>query len=257
MKCKFVKVWDSSRIGRVKFIILQVEECDTFLTEANFNPGYKFIIQAYNHNVGAAGGHRFIPHYHESVQETSKKLNTVESDVLGFYLSYVNDIYDLPEDLYTDNSWDIIYTVPETNSQKEFDSEEYYKALIRQRLPSFNRMYETLASMSPDIRDSIFGNDSAHAELMATTDRIADALKKWGYNLDDERLRLSILFIRKQSLKIEDAYFVIDSTDKSIIAKYLWLPNESITPDCWKTVQEHTAITDEYYEYVNGQLYYS
>lgn len=257
MKCKFVKVWDSLRIGRVKFIILQVEECDTFLTEANFNPGYKFIIQAYNDNVGAAGGYRFIPHYHESVQETSKKLNTVESDVLGFYLSYVNDIYDLPEDLYTDNSWDIIYTVPKTNSQNEFDSEDYYKALIRQHLHSFNHMYEILASVSPEIRNSIFGNDSAHAELMATTHRIADGLKKSGHNLDEERLQLSILFIHKQSLKIEDAYFVINSSDKSIIAKYLWLPNEAITPDCWKMVQERTAITDEYYKYVDGQLYYS
>lgn len=256
MKCKFVKVWDSSHTGRVKFIILQVEECDTFLTEANFNPGYKFVIQAYYHKVGAAGGHRFIPHYHESVQEISQKLNTVESDVLGFYLSYVNDIYDLPEDLYTDNFWDIIYTVPETNSQKEFDSEDYYKALIQQRLPSFNRMYEILASVSPDIGDPILGNDSAHAELMATTDRIADKLKKSGHNLDEERLQLSILFIHKQSLKIEYAHYIIDSSDKSIIAQYLWLPNEAIAPNFWKMVQERTAITDEYYEYVNGQLYY-
>lgn len=258
MKCKFVKVWDSSRMGRVGFIILQVEECDTFLTEANFHPGYKFIIQASYHNVGAAGGYRFIPHYHESARETSQKLNTVESDLLGFYLSYVDDIYDLPEDLYTDNSWDTIYTVPKDHGRKGFDSEHYYKALILQHLPDFNRMYEALASVEPDLRDSVFGSETAHAEFMEMTDRMADSLKEWGHNPDEERVRLIILFIRKDSLKIEHADYVISHSDgKSIIAKYLWLPNEAISQDCWKIVQAHTAREDEYSEYTDGKLYYS
>ncbi len=73
MKTKFVNVWDNIRFGYIGFIVLQVEETDKFLVEKNFNPGYKFIIQAWYNHVGATGGHTFIPSHRESVQEKSVK----------------------------------------------------------------------------------------------------------------------------------------------------------------------------------------
>lgn len=253
MKCRFVNVWDDSRAGRVRFIVLQVEETDTFLTKVNFNPGYKFIIQATYHRVGAAGGHTFIPYYGESVQKISQKLDSVESDILGFYLSYINDIYDVPENLYTDNFWNVIHTVQNDNYEDEFDNDDYYKALILQHRQSFNSMRTQLESLSLKNISSDFCTS-----IMEANQKMADFLTRIDADLDQEHDDLTILFINKQSLKI-DGYEKIYgfSDEKSIIAKYLWLPNEEITPECWERVKEKETQYYGDYDYTDGQLYFS
>lgn len=129
MKSKFVKVWDDHRFGYVKYIVLEVEENDKFLTEANFNPGYKFIIQALYHHVGAAGGHEFNPYYGERVRKISRKIESTEADVLGFYLQNVNDIYDIPDTLYTEKIWNVVRT-DHDHEEDNYDVEDCYKVLV-------------------------------------------------------------------------------------------------------------------------------
>jgi hypothetical protein len=119
MKTKFVNVWDDRRWGYVGFIVLQVEETDKFLVEKNFNPGYKFVIQACYNHVGAAGGHTFIPSYGEGIQKKSRKIETNEADVFGVYLSNIKDIYDIPDELDTKNFWGIMNTKREDGKEDE------------------------------------------------------------------------------------------------------------------------------------------
>lgn len=131
MKTKFIKVWDNRRFGYMNYIVLQVEKNDKFLLEAHFNPGYKFIIQAVYNNVGAAGGNEFNPYYGERVREISRKIDSTEADVLGFYLQNVDNIYDIPNTLYTENIWNVVYTDHyKDNDDDDYDTENCYKVLI-------------------------------------------------------------------------------------------------------------------------------
>lgn len=74
--------------------------------------------------------------------------------------------------------------------------------------------------------------------------------------LDDERDDLTILLINKQTLKIEGQEKTYDSSGgKNTIAKYLWLPNEEITPERWEMVKEKAKQYD--YDYTDCRLYFA
>lgn len=131
MKAKFVNVYDEGEYGRVPFIILEVEEQDMFLKKAGFSKGYKFLVQAINHRVGGAGGLFFNPYYGERTREMSKKIDTTEADVLGFYLKSVKDIYDIPEELYTENFWNVVRTDHYgKRDDVDYELKNCYKALV-------------------------------------------------------------------------------------------------------------------------------
>ncbi|MBV7271638.1 hypothetical protein JMF89_04080 [Clostridiaceae bacterium UIB06] len=130
MKNRFVKVWDDRRFGYMKYIVLEVEKNDKFLLEAGFDPGYKFIIQAVYDRVGAAGGHEFNPYYGERVRKISHKINSTEADVLGFYLQNVDNIYDIPNTLYTENIWNVVRTDGYCEEDDDYDAENCYKVLL-------------------------------------------------------------------------------------------------------------------------------
>lgn len=130
MKSKFIRVWDDYRFGYFNFIVLQVEEYDVFLLKAGLNVGYKIIVNAQHKFVGAAGGNSFNPYYGERVRKVSGKIDSTEADVLGFYLTNINDIYDMPEELYTEEFWDVVRTDSYSQDKDEIDFENCYKCLI-------------------------------------------------------------------------------------------------------------------------------
>jgi hypothetical protein len=130
MKTKFIKVWDDLRFGYLNFIVLQVEETDKFLIQSGLNVGYKIIVQAYPKYVGAAGGNNFNPYYNKRVRNISKILDSTEADVLGFYLNNINDIYEIPEELYTEEFWNVVRTDSYSQDKDEIDFENCYKCLI-------------------------------------------------------------------------------------------------------------------------------
>lgn len=238
MKSKFVKVWDRSRGGWVKFIVLQVEKTDTFLVEANFNPGYKFIIQATYHQVGATGGHTFIPAYGEGVTKTSKTISAMEGEVLGFYLSKINDIYDVPDDLYTDNFWSITETRQIARDINDYDNEDYYKVLISSHIMSFMYMKNCLESLTDEEADDILGT-GMYQKLKDTNRDMQNNLNQIGADLERECDRLELAFINKKTheLAFSEQYYG-ENSDKNLIAKYLWLPNDELPLELWKKVTE-------------------
>lgn len=130
MKSKFVTVKNDSHLGYGHFIVLQVEETDKKLLDAGLNVGYKIIINARHKMVGAAGGNEFIPSHGSRTRDVSKKIDTTEADVLGFYLTSVKNIYDIPDELDTESFWDIVFTDRNEDDQiDDFANECYYKVL--------------------------------------------------------------------------------------------------------------------------------
>lgn len=243
MKVRFVDVLDDTRTGRVGYIILQVEKSDDFLIKKNFNPGYKFVIQALYNRVGAAGGHKFIPAYGESIQKKSQKINTVEGDVLGFYLSEVNDIYDIPDELSTEDFWGIINTNIDNNSyDEEYPFEEYYKVLYKVTIPSLNNLKNMLD------------------QQMDNFEEIDKIIKKTGnfIGLDKEFTRIISVLINKSSLRVESYHW--STSDKTTISDYLWDPHDALPTDKWKEVKEkNNSLCVENEEYAipkDAELYY-
>lgn len=235
MKVRFVDVLDSTRTGRIGYIILQVEESDDFLTKKNFNPGYKFVIQALYNRVGAAGGHKFIPAYGESVQKKSQKINTVEGDVLGFYLSGVNDIYDIPDELSTEDFWGIVNTNTDNNSydDDEYPFEEYYKLLYKVTTPSWNSIRNTLVQHMDDYK-KIIGEDVNN--FLEKDEKIRKKCSDF-IDYDKEYTRISCVLINKSTLKVESNRY--STSDKITISDYLWDPHESLPVDMWEKVKEN------------------
>lgn len=130
MKSKFVTVKNDSHWGYGHFIVLQVEETDKKLLDAGLNIGYKIIINARHKMVGAAGGNEFIPSHGSRTRKVSKKIDTTEADVLGFYLTSVKNIYDIPDVLDTESFWDIVFTDWDKDGQiDDFTNDCYYKVL--------------------------------------------------------------------------------------------------------------------------------
>lgn len=130
MKSKFVTVKNDSHWGYGYFIVLQVEETDKKLLDAGLNIGYKIIINARHKMVGAAGGNEFIPSHGSRTRKVSKKIDTTEADVLGFYLTSVKNIYDIPDELDTESFWDIVFTDWDKDGQiDDFTNDCYYKVL--------------------------------------------------------------------------------------------------------------------------------
>lgn len=130
MKSKFVTVKNDSHGGYGHFIVLQVEETDKKLLDVGLNVGYKIIINARHKMVGAAGGNEFIPSHGSRTRKVSKKIDTTEADVLGFYLTSVKNIYDIPDELDTESFWDIVLTDWNKDNQiDDFTNDFYYKVL--------------------------------------------------------------------------------------------------------------------------------
>lgn len=243
MKVKFVKVWDDRRFGYVKHIVLQVEESDTFLTEANFNPGYKMIISAVYHHVGAAGGHDFNPYHGNRVREISRKIDYTESDVLGFYLNKVKDIHEMPEELYTDSFWNVVRTDSSAEKHREFEDDwnSYYKVLHTSKF-SFEELRAQLSSLNT--KSKLFEESEIDIEA------ILDNQQEWMKRLDrisgraDNKVNkktISFAIIDKKSLDIcNDTW---STSSESTIADYLWCPCDELPNFLWEQVQDKNELS--------------
>lgn len=257
MKTKFVNVWDASHSGYIGFIVLQVEETDRFLVEKNFNPGYKFIIQALYNNVGAAGGHTFIPSHREGIQEKSRKIETNEADVFGLYLSNIKDIYDIPNELYTKNFWGIMNTKIENYTEDEeinYSDDEYYKVAFKRIRPSFNQV----VSMFEESND-LFGEILSKEQIIALqndTKKLQKKMIKWGNDMDKETLQVYYGYVNKKSLELKGVYWQIGTNgNESVIDKYLWIPNDEMPKEIWDEVKQINEDNDDISR--DDELYYS
>lgn len=256
MKTKFVNVWDDLRFGYIGFIVLQVEETDTFLVEKNFNPGYKFVIQAFYNRVGAAGGHTFIPSYGEGIQKRSRKIDTNEADVFGLYLSNTNDIYDIPDDLYTKNFWRILSTKREDDNDDEAidcPCDEYYKVAFKRRLESFNQL-SSLFEKDNALLIEIFGEEHMNA-LQTTTSKIRDDMIRMGVDLDEESIRVYFGYVNKKTLEMKKVYSQLGTkSNEGVINKYLWIPNDEMPRELWDDVKRMNEENDDLLR--GDELYY-
>ncbi len=248
MKAKFVKVWDKRRLGRIPFIVLQVEESDTFLTQANFNPGYKFIIQAWYNRVGAAGGHSFNPYYYnERARDQSQKIDTAEADVLGFYLGNIRNIHDIPENLYTEKFWDAIWTSHSSRKDKYEGDEDYYKLLLTSGLTSAAMMLEQLdvavnCIQTEETPLSLSQNTLEWMEdLAAANDHIRKQYERMGFDIHEMEQRIRCIVIDKENLSIKDDYW--STNNNSTIANYLWLPFDEMPSNMF---QAFVGTHDDY-----------
>ncbi len=243
MKTKFVNVWDNRRWGYIGYIILQVEESDIFLTEKNFNPGYKFIIQAWYNNVGAAGGHTFIPSHGESVQEKTRKISTNEADVLGLYLSNVDDIYNIPDELHTEKFWGIVYTKMDVSEELElnFPYDNYYKVAYRIKTPSWNKNIESLDRLT-ETCSSVFSKDTLCA-LNDTIKWMTEIPKSINADLDSEHTHVKYGYINKETLKLEWETYCSCSKE-TIINEYLWDPHDELPVELWEKVKKLNSFLE-------------
>lgn len=242
MKVKFIKVWDYSKFGYVKFIILQVEETDYFLTEANFNPGYKFIIQAMYNRVGAAGGHNFNVYHGNRVRNISQKIETTEADVLGFYLQNVSNIYDAPEELNTENIWDVVLTDRYSRvDEDEIDDIEYlennvYKVLTTSIYESSQELTDNLINTLNSLNDSKYNSGLNIDEIKEMIHESNERLERWGVDLKKTSRTIKFLLIDKNNFEVINSKS--SSKNESIIADYLWLPCEELPIGMWNKVVE-------------------
>lgn len=256
MKTKFVNVWDNRRLGYIGFIVLQVEETDKFLVEKNFNPGYKFVIQAWYNHVGAAGGHTFIPDHMEGIQEKSKKIETNEADVFGLYLSNINDIYDIPDELYTKNFWGIMNTKRDYEEDEEtvYPCDEYYKVAYKYKTMSFNEMISLFQEPDDLIRE-IIGDENIDA-IQNSNRKLQNKMFQMGANLDQESIRVYYGYVNKKSLELKGVYWQIGTnSNEDVINKYLWIPNDEMPNEIWNEVKRVNEDKDDMSK--ENELYYS
>ncbi|URN93090.1 MAG: hypothetical protein NAG76_14725 [Candidatus Pristimantibacillus lignocellulolyticus] len=256
MKIKFVNVWDNRRWGYIGFIVLQVEETDKFLTEKNFNPGYKFVIQALYNHVGAAGGHTFIPSHRQGIQEKSRKIDTNEADVLGLYLSNIKDIYDIPDDLYTKNFWGIMNTKREDNkddTELECPCDEYYKVVFKREIKSFNHM-ASLFEKPSDLLNEIFDDDLINS-IQNSTRKLRNEMIRMGADLNEESFRVYYGYVNKKTLEIKNVYWQLGTrSNEGVINKYLWTPNDEMPRELWDEVKRINEDHDDISR--DDELYY-
>ena len=239
MKIKFVKVWDNFKFGYVKFIILQVEECDKFLTESNFNPGYKFIIQAIYNRVGASGGYKFNPYYfEEKVKDSSVAINSTEAEVLGFYLNNIDDVHEIPNDLYTDNMWKVLYTSMDFEDQTEdnYDASICYKVLLINNDTTFRKDLDFLIDFLEE--DNQRNSDIfKEANLITFKESLLRDKEKYKDTLDEPIRRIKMLIVNKRDFKIVDSYSSITSPNDAI-ARYLWHESEEFPSILFEKLNE-------------------
>ncbi|SPF46638.1 conserved hypothetical protein [Candidatus Desulfosporosinus infrequens] len=246
MKAKFVKVWDNRRFGYIPFIVLQVEETDTFLTKANFNPGYKFVIQALYSHVGAAGGHKFNPFYYkESVQDRSQKIETNEADALGFYLGNIDNIHNIPDNLYTEKFWDAVWTSQELKDEEYEGDEDYYKLLLTTGISSMAMSISELDGVLANLQtmeSPIFKNTSEIVEaLTAANNSMRERYKQMGWDIDEKSQVVKCLVVDKNDLSVINAWC---ATGNNItIADYLWLPFDEMPLDVF---HEFNKVNEDY-----------
>lgn len=245
MKEKFVNVWDNRGWGYIGFIVLQVEETDKFLIEHNFNPGYKFVIQAWYNHVGAAGGHTFIPSYGEGIQEKSRKIETNEADVFGLYLSNIKDIYDIPDKLDTKNFWGIMNTKIDDNKEDkelEYPCDEYYKVAYKKHIKSFNFMTSLFENLN-ELND-IFSNEQI-LEIRESNSKLRRSMVKMGADLDQESYQVYYGYVNKKSMEFKGVYWQIGTnSNEDIINKYLWIPNDEMPKELWDEVKDINEEND-------------
>lgn len=245
MKVKFVKVWDDLKFGYVKHIILQVEESDTFLTEENFNPGYKFIISAVYHGVGAAGGHDFNPYHGNRVRDISQKIDYTESDVLGFYLQKVKNIYDIPEELHTNSFWDVVRTDGYGDRDKElYENNDMYYKVLHTSIYDLKELYTKLLDMQNEkgglLKEKGIDLEAIINEHEKWDERLNIIYKKTGNN-SETRKSIKFAIINKESLVIVNDKW--STSNDGIIADYLWCPYEELPDYLWGKVQEKNEIS--------------
>lgn len=239
MKAKIVKVWDDIKFGSVMFIVLQVEECDRALTSRNFDPGYKIIVQAIYHRVGAAGGHEFIPYYDTRVSEVSQKIDTVEADVLGFYLNSVKDIHDIPSELHTRDFWRVSRTARNAEDDDyETGPDSCYKLLLvneHSLLEQTEWLYKALDNL--DSHDILEGTPGRYSDMSAALRKSnEDMEKRLNIGEDEKRRRrkdIRLVYINKESLEELGSERTISSPECTI-ANYLWLPHEELPREKWE-----------------------
>ncbi len=244
MKTKFVNVWDNRRMGYIGYIILQVEESDTFLTEKNFNPGYKFIVQAWYNHVGAAGGHKFIPAYGESVQEKTQKIMTNEADVLGLYLSGVDDIYDIPNELHTEKFWGILYSKTDNSDEieLEFPCENFYKVAYIIKSLSWNQYIESIDTIHNLLaKDFDVVDEAETSKLKNNMEKQTEMLMRMNVDFNKEHFQVYYGYIDKKTLKLKWEYYVLGSKE-AVINKYLWEPHEELPVELWEEVKKRNSI---------------
>lgn len=237
MKAKIVKVWDDSEFGSIMFIVLQVEECDRALTSRNFDPGYKIIVQAIYHKVGAAGGHEFIPYYDTRVSEVSQKIDTVEADVLGFYLNSVKDIYEIPSELHTRDFWRVSRTAREAEDEDyETRPDSCYKLLLvnghslQERTDSLFEALDYLGSH--DVLEGMAGQYSdISVALRKSNEDMEKRLNIGEVERKKRRKDMRLVFINKESL---EEMGCMRTSAKRTIAEYLWLPHEELPREKWE-----------------------
>ena len=238
MKAKIVKVWDDSEFGSIMFIVLQVEECDRALTSRNFNPGYKIIVQAIYHKVGAAGGHEFIPYYGTRVSKVSQKIDTVEADVLGFYLNSVKDIYEIPSELHTRDFWRVSRTAKGAEDEDyETGPDSCYKLLLVNEhsiQEQTDWLFEALENLNG--RDALEGVEGRYSDILVdlrkSTENMEKRLNIGEVERKKRRKNMRLVYINKESLK--EISNSTSTSAKYIIAKYLWLPHEELPREKWE-----------------------
>ncbi|EDT74244.1 hypothetical protein [Clostridium butyricum] len=243
MKAKVIKVWDDLRFGCIPFIVLEVDQNDKLLLENGFKEKYRFIVQAINHRVGAAGGYSFDPYRDERVRKISNKINTTEADVLGFYLSNVDDIYNIPNELFTENFWGVVRTdgyseERESDSEYEINSETCYKVLIESE-PII--IEEQINDIEDILNKGTVFNSIDYKNLFEKILKEYEEEKTYNNargitsNTPIRSERISIDLIDKKTLERITSE---ESNKESIIAKYLWLPQDVLPEELWSEVKD-------------------
>lgn len=260
MKLKIIKVWDDLEFGSIPFIVLQVEECDKLLIERNFEPGYKFIVQALYHQVGAAGGYKFNPYQGGRVRAQSEKMDSTEGDVLGFYLNDISNIYDIPSELHTKDFWGVVRTdgcgMHEIDEECGTNEDECYKVLFEWDNPSLEEQINNFREINEfwiqhqdehkkllGLHKEVYGFDEdtdkdlcASLDMSHIIEKLEDEKKaKLAKGIDitkpEREAHVRVALVNKETLKVVTWEEMTDR--RSVIAKYLWFPHDELPKDLW------------------------
>lgn len=258
MKMKYITVASDGGWGAVKHIILQVEDTDTFITSNGIDPGYKIIIDCTKHHFSAAGGHTFNPYHNESARKKSRTLSENESDVLGFYLSQVDDIDSLPDKIESKKFWNVVFSNSKRNHEEDcFDtfceridnmynntheldfSKKYYKVLYTDKV-----QYKTLRNVLDNAKNytsmiSEF-NDDLSEQILKALKETEERSQRIG-TLDSE-LKPAIYFsiIDSETYKEVDRYWC-NHSDKTI-ADYLWCQFDELPLEEWDKYEDKNDL---------------
>lgn len=243
MKMKYLKITTDNGRGVVKHIILQVEETDTFIIQGGIDPGYKIIIDCTKHRVAAAGGHNFNPFYNESARDVSCKLTSNESDLLGVYLSYCNDIDDMPDQIDVDKFWDIIYASSHNKNtyninrkiEKLYDEgilkeeRKYYKVLYKNQ-EKYNS-YQEYAEELKNALNEVIQSEESSSELKEALPAVLKDVK-WIENQEGKpETHYTYAIVDAENLEQLEAFYSIPSD--YTLADYVWCRFEILPISLW------------------------